>query len=130
MDKLSVLRECNRVLKIGGSVAGYVIHVPVGLTEAQERRAADLGPPDVAASASPEVLAQTAGLGIVLREDVTDAFRSTCAALSAARRDLENELRADEGDDFYEEERRKKSAMLLGIDEGILCRSLVVANKR
>jgi len=65
----------------------------------------------------------------VVKEDVTDAFRATCAALVAARRDLEDELRADEGDDFYEEERRKKNAMLQGIDEGILCRSLVVANK-
>ena len=130
MDKLSVLRECNRVLKLGGNVAGYVIYVPAGLTGAQERRAADLGPPDVTALASPEVLAQAAGLTIVAKEDVTDAFRSTCAAFAAARRDLEAELRADEGDDFYEEERRKKSAMLLGIDEGLLCRSLVVANKR
>ena len=124
-----MLRECNRVLKSGGCIAGYVIHIPTGLTEAQERRAADLGPSDVTASTSPEVLTQAAGLTVVVKEDVTDAFRATCAALVAARRDLEDELRADEGDDFYEEERRKKNAMLKGIDEGILCRSLVVANK-
>ena len=124
-----MLRECNRVLKPGGRIAGYVIHIPTGLTEAQERRAADLGPSDVTASTSPEVLTQAAGLTVVVKEDVTDAFRATCAALVAARRDLEDELRADEGDDFYEEERRKKNAMLQGIDEGILCRSLVVANK-
>ena len=124
-----MLRECNRVLKPGGCIAGYVIHIPTGLTEAQGRRAADLGPSDVTASTSPEVLTQAAGLTVVVKEDVTDAFRATCAALVAARRDLEDELRADEGDDFYEEERRKKNAMLQGIDEGILCRSLVVANK-
>ncbi len=124
-----MLRECNRVLKSGGCIAGYVIHIPTGLTDAQERRAADLGPSDVRASTSPEVLTQAAGLTAVVKEDVTDAFRATCAALVAARRDLEDELRADEGDDFYEEERRQKNAMLQGIDEGILCRSLVVANK-
>ncbi len=124
-----MLRECNRVLKSGGCIAGYVIHIPTGLTDAQERRAADLGPSDVTASTSPEVLTQAAGLTVVVKEDVTDAFRATCAALVAARRDLEDELRADEGDDFYEEERRQKNAMLQGIDEGILCRSLVVANK-
>ena len=124
-----MLRECNRVLKSGGCIAGYVIHIPTGLTEAQERRAADLGPSDVTASTSPEVLTQAAGLTVVVKEDVTDAFRATCAALVAARRDLEDELRADEGDDFYEEEWRKKNAMLQGIDEGVLCRSLVVANK-
>ena len=124
-----MLRECNRVLKSGGCIAGYLIHIPTGLTDAQERRAADLGPSDVTASTSPEVLTQAAGLTVVVKEDVTDAFRATCAALVAARRDLEDELRADEGDDFYEEERRQKNAMLQGIDEGILCRSLVVANK-
>ena len=124
-----MLRECNRVLKPGGRIAGYVIHIPAGVTEAQERRAAELGPSDVTAPASPEALTLAAGLTIVVTEDVTDAFRVTCAALAAARRDLEDELRADEGDDFYEEERRKKNAMLKGIDEGILRRSLVVANK-
>ena len=124
-----MLRECNRVLKSGGCIAGYVIHIPTGLTDAQERRAEDLGPSDVTASTSPEVLTQAAGLTVVVKEDVTDAFRATCAALVAARRDLEDELRADEGDDFYEEERRQKNAMLQEIDEGILCRSLVVANK-
>ena len=124
-----MLRECNRVLKSGGRIAGYVIHIPAGVTEAQERRAAELGPSDVTAPASPEALTRAAGLTIVVTQDVTDAFRVTCAALAAARRDLEDELRADEGDDFYEEERRKKNAMLQGIDEGILRRSLVVANK-
>ena len=124
-----MLRECNRVLKPGGRIAGYVIHIPAGVTEAQERRAAELGPSDVTAPASPQALTRAAGLTIVVTEDVTDAFRATCAALAAARRDLEDELRANEGDDFYEEERRKKNAMLKGIAAGILRRSLVVANK-
>ena len=88
-----------------------------------------MGPSDVEVPTSPEALIQTAGLTVVVMEDVTDAFRSTCGALAAVRSDLEGELRADEGDDFYEEERRKKDAMLQGIEEGILCRSLVVANK-
>ena len=124
-----MLRECRRVLKPAGRIAGYVIHTPAGLTPAQERRAAELGPSDVTAPASPEALTQSAGLTIVVTEDVTDAFRATCAALRAARRDLEGELRGDEGDDFYEAERRKKDEMLLGIGEGVLCRSLIVANK-
>ena len=124
-----MLRECHRVLKPGGRIAGYVIHTPAGLTPVQERRAAQLGPSDVTAPASPEALTQAAGLTIEVTEDVTDAFRATCAALRAARRDLEDELRDDEGDDFYEEARRTKDAMLWGIDEGVLCRSLIVATK-
>ncbi len=124
-----MLRECRRVLKPGGRIAGYVIHPPVGLTPAQERRAAELGPSDVTAPASPAALTESAGLTIVVIEDVTVAFRATSAALRAARRDLEEELRGDEGDDFYEEALRTKDAMLCGIDEGVLCRSLIMANK-
>ena len=124
-----MLRECRRVLTPGGRIAGYVIHTPAGLTAAQERRATQLGPPDVTAPASPDVLSRSAGLTDVVAVDVTEAFRETCAALGAAREELEEELRAEEGDEFYEEERRKKDAMLRGIDEGWLCRSLVVADK-
>ena len=116
------------MLKPSGRVAGYVIHTAAGLTPAQLRHAAALGPSEVTASASPAALARSAGLRIAVDEDVTDAFRGTCAALLAARCDLENELRDDEGDEFYEEERRKKDAMLRGIDEGLLRRSLIVAS--
>jgi len=124
-----VLRECGRVLEPGGRIAGYVIHPPAGLTPSQERRAAELGPSDVTAPASPAALTESAGLTIVVIEDVTDAFRATCVALRAARRDLDAELRGDEGDEFYEEALRTKDAMLCGIDEGVLCRSLIVAKK-
>ena len=68
-----MLRECRRVLKSGGRIAGYVIHPPAGLTPAQKRRAAELGPSDVTAPASPAALTESAGLTIVVVEDVTDA---------------------------------------------------------
>ena len=124
-----MLRECGRVLKPGGHIAGYVIHPPTNLTPAQQRRAAELGPSDVTAPASPAALTESAGLTIVVTKDVTAAFRATCAALRAARRDLEEELRGDEGDDFYEEALHTQDAMLCGIDEGLLCRSLMMAKK-
>lgn len=129
LEKLSVLRECDRVLKRGRPIAGYVIHIAPGVTKAKARRAAELGPSDVMAPASFETLTQAVGLTVVFSEDVTAAFRTTCAALADARRTLEDELRLEEGDEFYEEERRKKDSMLQGIDEGILRRSFVVARK-
>ena len=42
---------------------------------------------------------------------------------------LTADLRAEEGDDLYEEERTAKTAMLAGIDEGVLCRSLIVTTR-
>ncbi len=124
-----MLRECHRVLKPGSRSAGYVIHTPSGLTQAGERRAAELGPPNVTAPLSPDALARQAGLSVVVLQDVTEDFRATCEALLRTREALAAELRAEEGDDVYEDERTKQTAMLTGIDEGVLCRSLIVATR-
>ena len=124
-----MLRECHRVLRSGSRSAGYIIHTPSGLTEAGERRAAELGPSDVAAPLSPDALARQAGLSVVALQDVTEDFRVTCEALLRARDALAADLRAEEGDDLYEQERTAKAAMLTGIDEGVLCRSLIVATR-
>ena len=74
-------------------------------------------------------LARQIGFTIVAYEDVTAAFRDTCVAFLDARRALETELRAEEGDAFYEEELAKKETMLTGIDEGLLKRALIVTIK-
>ena len=124
-----MLRECERVLRRGRRLAGYVIHIAPGVTKAQAGRAAELGPSEVTATASFETLTQSAGLTVVFSKDVTAAFHATCAALANARSTLEDELRLEEGDVFFEEERRKKHAMLQGLHEGILRRSFVVAKK-
>lgn len=121
-----MLRECQRVLKPGGRIAGYVIHISRGLTKAQVAQASELGPGEVGASGSPEELLHQAGFGVLVVRDVTDNFRATCAALLRARRGLAHELRAEEGDEAFDQELRAKEAMLEGIDGGLLQRSLVV----
>lgn len=128
-DKLSVLRECHRVLSKGGRIAGYVIHTPPGLDESAERRAAELGPTEVTASGSPEELTTAAGFSVLLSEDVTGAFLETGEAIVRARERLADELREVEGDEAFEEEQAEKCDYLRGIREGLLRRSLVVAVK-
>lgn len=125
-----MLRECYRVLKQGGRIAGYVIHTPTGLSASDEMRAADLGPSDVTSPAPPEELAHSTGLAIIAHKDVTDVFRTTCKAILQAREKLEDALRAEEGDELYQEEQEKKYAMLKGIAEGLLRRSLIVGHKQ
>ena len=93
------------MLKPGSRSAGYVIHTPSGLTQAGERRAAELGPPNVTAPLSPDALTRQAGLSVVVLQDVTEDFRATCEALLRTREALAAELRAEEGDDVYEDER-------------------------
>ncbi len=124
-----MLRAFHRILRAGGSIAGYIIHASPGLTGSDELRAAELGPPEVGASASPTEMACSVGFSIVEDRDVTETFSSTCEAILCSRGELEDELRRAEGDDTFEEEQAKKSHMLTGIGEGLLRRSLVIAMK-
>ena len=97
-----MLRECERVLRRGRRLAGYVIHIVPGGTKAQAGRAAELGSSEITATASFETLTQAVGLTVVYSKDVTAAFHATCAALANARSTLEDELRLEEGDEFLE----------------------------
>ena len=122
-----MLRECHRVLEPGGRIAGYVIHTSGGLTPAQVVRASELGPTQVRALNPPAELMREAGFCLLVVSDVTENFRATCAALLQARQQLAQELRAEEGNESFEDELHAKTSMLEGIDEGLLQRSLVVA---
>lgn len=123
-------RECYRVLKAGGRIAGYVIHTPTGLRASNEIRAAELGPSDVTSLALVKELACSAGLTIIAHKDVTEIFHNTCKAILEAREKLEKKLWAEEGDKVYEEEQGRKLSMLTGINEGLLYRSLIIVIKQ
>lgn len=110
-------------------MAGYVIHTPAGLAAAAERRVAEILPMEVLADGSPADLAERAGFSLVACDDVTDQFRTTCESILRAREEREAELRAVDGDDAYDDDQRRKAAVLTGIDEGLLERSLIVAEK-
>lgn len=125
-----MLRECHRVLKQGGRIAGYVIHTPDGLSAADEIKAAELGPSDVTSPAPIADLAYSAGLALIAQKDVTNVFHDTCKAILEVREKLKEKLRAEESDEVYEEEQEKKRSMLTGIREGLLLRSLIIAMKR
>jgi hypothetical protein len=74
-------------------------------------------------------LLRETGFRVILDEDVTEDFRATYEAILRARRDLEDELRGEEGDVVFEEELEKKALTLQGISEDLLRRSLLVASK-
>ena len=124
-----MLRACYEVLRPDGRIAGYVIYAPPGLTEAQRKRASELGPSEVLAESRLGDLLRETGFRVIVDEDVTDDFQATCVAILQARRDLEDELRGEEGDVVFEEELEKKALTLQGISEDLLRRSLLVASK-
>ena len=110
-------------------MAGYTIHVREGLSPKEIGRAAELGPSEVLAEAPLTDLAQSAGFSVILNDDVTPDFGSTCEAIVRARIELEECLRSEEGDIVFEEEQAKKGSMLQGISEGLLQRSLLVLSR-
>ncbi len=110
-----------------GRIAGYVVHTPDGLGRSDRLRAAELGPAQVNADAPPAELARRAGFAVTLDLDVTAEFRATCEALLRARDELAGQLRREEGEEVFEEERSRKARMLEGIEAGLLLRRLVVA---
>lgn len=115
------------MLRRGGRIAGYLIHTPDGLSPRQLARAAELGPSLVEAAASPGETLRASGFTVLLLVDVTEEFFSTGKAIVDARRRLEAELRAVEGDETFEIDQGEREAYLVGINEGLLLRSLVVA---
>ncbi len=125
-----MLRACHEVLRAGGRLVGYVIHMPADASPEEAARASRLGPAEIAAEASPAELAREAGFEVHEVRDVTAAFAHTCEALLEARMELEAELRKEEGDDVFEKEREDKALMLQGIQEGLLRRALIVAVAR
>jgi len=110
-------------------LAGYIIHMPDGLTESEESRATELGPPAVGAPDSPAAMVRNVGFVSEVQQDVTDRFKESCLAFRKARLDLEVELRKLEGDKVYDEECSAGEGRLLGISEGLLGRCLIVAVK-
>ena len=121
-----MLRECHRVLKAGGSLAGYTIHMPPGLSEQDLDRANELGPAFLGGWEDPATEAERAGFGIVKTLDVTARFRESDLAWLAGLEDREEVLREELGDEDYEHEVERKGSIVEGIDAGLLRRSFCV----
>ena len=124
-----MLRECHRVLKPDGVLAGYIIHTPPGLTPAQEEEAVEVGPSAVGAERSPADLATAAGFREVGVKDVTDTFLATLDRLLSARLSYEARIRELEGDEVFEEDQGENEGKRRGVLSGLLKRTLVVARK-
>lgn len=119
----------HTVLKGGGILAGYSIHVRPTLSSRESIDARELGPSFVGGLEDPGYLAKTAGFVDTRVMDVTPHFRETCIAWIEAMEFFEEELRAELDQSDYRDELRNKKDMLCGIDKGLLMRSLIVCKK-
>jgi hypothetical protein len=104
-----------------------VIEPAPGLDAVALARARALGPGSMTACGDLSGHVREAGLNVIETEDWTSELEVLLNGLSGALRVREDALRAAEGDAVYEHERSKKEALLEGVREGLLVRTLVVA---
>ena len=117
------------MLRLGGRLAYYVIHVTPNLSPRDYRRASKLGPPEVGSQRDSVTLMETAGFVDVVQIDVTEEFLRTCRALQDVSRRYSAQLRQEEGESAFEEEQAKTRCNMEGIETGLLRRSLLVGIK-
>jgi ubiquinone/menaquinone biosynthesis C-methylase UbiE len=128
--KLSVLRECLRLLRPGGKMAFYTIFIPLGLAPARYRRAARAGPRAVTSwGRSQTELLRAAGFALVREEDVTPQFLATTRAWHDGRARFLVELSEAEGADTVTERQCDCQIQERAIEEGLLRRGLFVAER-
>jgi hypothetical protein len=99
-----------------------VIEPTPGLPPAQRRRAHRAGPSSVAVRTSYPSLLATAGFVGAEHFDVTAEYRVTQAAWMDALRKRSKAIRAEIGDEAYDERLATGRGALAAIDDGVLSR--------
>ncbi len=117
------------MLRLGGRMAYYVIHVTPDLSPRDYRRAAKYGPREVRSRRDPVTLLETAGFVDVVQIDLTEEFLRTSRAFLDVTRRYSAQLRQQEGDAVFEEEEAKSLRYIEAIEAGLLRRSMMVGTK-
>jgi hypothetical protein len=123
-----VLRACRRVLKPGGRIAYYNIFVTEELPE-DERRQAGRIRPGTYSPAQQRGLLRSAGFVNIQEIDVTGEFERVQRAYYEASARHESALRRDWGDERFEQRQEERRETLRGLADGVLRRSLLVAER-
>ena len=123
------MRECHRVLRPGGRLVAITIE-PAGALSAEAcERAVEIGPSHIEQDDSLADFAEAAGFRLLSVEDVTLEFRRVAEQASLALRANREGLTAEEDEQAYTEELDRKTRMARGVDEGLLVRTLVFAER-
>ena len=124
-----MLRAFRLLLRPGGATGFYTIHTSPGLDERLRQRAHRSGPWAVAAAHQPGELLRRAGYVDVAEFDVTDEFRTT-ARLWIEQWDTHRDALIElHGEADFASRQALRRTELQAIEEGLLCRSLVVGRR-
>ena len=101
-DKLTVLRECRRVINADGRMCFTVIRLADGLKGASMDRALLAGPEFIRSAAHYPSMLESAGWKIIQQDDITGAFLASTERMIAAEEKQSESLRALRGDEANE----------------------------
>jgi hypothetical protein len=110
-------------------LAFYTIHATPGLPERDRRRAARAGPRAAGLRRSHRSLLKSAGFVSVEEIDVTAEYRVTTSDWVEQKQRFAHELRETEGDEAFEKRMAERKEALAAIEEGLLQRSFLVAER-
>lgn len=126
-EKLSVLRECRRVLRTGGKMVFTVISIRPNLSPADYVRAAACGPPFIETAVDyPEMLRQ-AGWKIANHVDLTPDYEGSLKRFLHEEETHAEELRDLLGDADYLETLGRRRRTHSAIQEGLIQREMFSA---
>jgi cyclopropane fatty-acyl-phospholipid synthase-like methyltransferase len=125
--KLTVLRECARLLIPGGRMAFFTIHPADGLGPADRRRAARHGPIAVSVSRPHRELLKAAGFVQATETDYSDEFMTTTQAWTEQWDLHRDEMDALWGCDAVRQRQRERKSSVRTTRAGILRRTLFTA---
>lgn len=124
--KRAVLESCRRIIREGGTMAFTVISLTPGLSEAAYERALANAPDFVEAEASYAALLEESGWRPTDYQDLTNAYRDSCARQICADEDFEEGLAELLGRDQAKERLEGWRSKLRAIDDGLFRRELFV----
>ena len=126
-QKLSVLRECRRVLSGGARMVFTVISIPRGLSAADYGRAVACGPPFIETTVDYPTMLRQAGWRITDHVDLTSRYVASVRALLGAEEDHADALRELLGAAEYADRLERRRRALDAIGQGLLQREMFAA---
>lgn len=126
-EKLSVLKECRRVLGVGGKMVFTVISITANLSPADYARAAASGPPFIESPASYRAMLRQAGWQITGHSDLSAKYRDSVRRMLHEEETHADELRSLLGGAEYSEKLARRGRTLEAIDAGLLRREMFSA---
>lgn len=117
------------MLRPKGRLVAIAIEPAPDLGPDRQAQAIEIGPSHLGPGDSLARFAEEAGFSLLEVRDVTPDFRRVAEVASLALADHRDALMSAEGEETWEEEVDRKSRMARGVDEGLLVRTLVLAER-